>query len=205
MPDEPSGLPPPPDWNAAQPVIPSQPPGFPPQPGFPQQAAPYGYYPQPQAYAAGQPGNGIGIAGGVCGIVAVVLCWIPFVDYVSIVLGALAIIFGALGVRNANAHGGAGKGMAITGIRHSRIAQFFPSFPASISPVLLRTHDRRGFAPVFLWRAQQAHALRHDRRAGGADGAGHGADRRPGLTGPRRGQRHPEPFKAMQENIKEQQ
>jgi hypothetical protein len=116
MPDEPSGLPPPPDWNAAQPVIPNQPPGFPPQPGFPQQAGPYGYYPQPQAYAAGQPGNGIGIAGGVCGIVAVVLCWIPFVDYVSIVLGALAIIFGALGLRNANAHGGAGKGMAITGI-----------------------------------------------------------------------------------------
>ena len=62
------------------------------------------------------PGNGIGIAGGVCGIVAVVLCWIPFVDYVSIVLGALAIIFGALGIRHANTYGGGGKGMAITGV-----------------------------------------------------------------------------------------
>jgi hypothetical protein len=62
------------------------------------------------------PGNGLGIAGGVCGIVAVVLCWIPFVDYVSIVLGALAIIFGAVGIRHANAHGGGGKGMAITGV-----------------------------------------------------------------------------------------
>jgi hypothetical protein len=48
--------------------------------------------------------------------VAVVLCWIPFVDYVSVVLGALAIIFGALGIRHANAHDGGGKGMAITGV-----------------------------------------------------------------------------------------
>jgi hypothetical protein len=63
-----------------------------------------------------QSGNGLGIAGGVCGIVAVVLCWIPFVDYVSVVLGALAIVFGALGIRHANAHGGGGKGMAITGL-----------------------------------------------------------------------------------------
>jgi hypothetical protein len=52
----------------------------------------------------------------VCGIVAVVLCWIPFVDYVSVVLGALAIIFGTLGIRHANARGGGGKGMAITGL-----------------------------------------------------------------------------------------
>jgi hypothetical protein len=93
-----------------------QPPGFPPQPGLPPQAAPYGYYQQPPPYTAATSGNGLGIAGGVCGIVAVVLCWIPFVDYVSVVLGVLAIIFGALGLRNANAHGGGGRGLAITGI-----------------------------------------------------------------------------------------
>lgn len=116
MADEPSG-PPPPDWSAPPPPgVQGQPPGFPPQPGFSQQAAPYGHYQQPQMYAAGQQGNGIAIAGGVCGIVAVVLCWIPFVDYVSVILGALAIIFGTLGLRQANTHGGAGKGMAITGI-----------------------------------------------------------------------------------------
>ncbi len=108
----------PPQWGAPQPGNPPQAPAFPPQPGYQPQpgypGAPPGYYQQP--YVVAQAGNGIGIAGGVCGIVAVVLCWIPFIDYLSIVLGALAIIFGALGIRNANAHGGAGKGMAITGV-----------------------------------------------------------------------------------------
>jgi hypothetical protein len=73
---------------------------------------PYG---QPPAIIYGRETNGIAIAAGVCGIVAVVLCWIPFVDYVSIVLGVLAIIFGILGVRRADAYG-SGRGMAITGI-----------------------------------------------------------------------------------------
>lgn len=86
--------------------------GSPPQ-GPPPYWAPYGYAAQT---LAPQPSNGIGVAGGVCGIIAVVLCWIPFVDYISVVLGTLAIIFGALGVRHANASGGAGKGMAVTGI-----------------------------------------------------------------------------------------
>jgi hypothetical protein len=106
----------PPGWGSSQPDNSLQSPGFPPQPGYPPpQGAPYGYY-QQQPYGVAQPGNGLGIAAGVCGIVAVVLCWIPFVDYVSVVLGALAIIFGALGIRHANAHGGGGKGMAITGL-----------------------------------------------------------------------------------------
>jgi hypothetical protein len=63
----------------------------------------------------GRETNGIAIAAGVCGIIAVVLCWIPFIDYLSIVLGTLAIIFGIIGVRRADGYG-SGKGMAITGI-----------------------------------------------------------------------------------------
>ena len=116
------GTPQPPGWGSPHPDNPPQSPGFPaqhgypPQQGYPPQGPPYGYYQQPQQYAGAQPGNGLGIAGGVCGIVAVVLCWIPFIDYISIILGALAIIFGALGIRHANAHGGGGKGMAITGV-----------------------------------------------------------------------------------------
>jgi hypothetical protein len=116
MPDVPDA-PPPPQWGAPPQASPppGQPPGWIPPQGYPPHGPQYGYYQQP-GYPMAPPGNGIGIAGGVCGIVAVVLCWIPFVDYVSIVLGALAIIFGALGIRNANAHGGGGKGMAITGV-----------------------------------------------------------------------------------------
>ena len=72
-------------------------------------------YGQSPAVIYGHETNGIAIAAGVCGIIAVVLCWIPFVDYVSIVLGVLAIIFGILGLRRADAYG-SGRGMAITGI-----------------------------------------------------------------------------------------
>ncbi len=75
---------------------------------------PYGYGP-PSALIYGHETNGIAIAAGVCGIIAVVLCWIPFVDYVSIILGVLAIIFGIIGIRRADAYG-SGRGMAVTGI-----------------------------------------------------------------------------------------
>lgn len=96
------------DPNARPPVEPGTPPDFPPQ------GMPYGYGPQP-AMIYGRETNGIAIAAGVCGIIAVVLCWIPFIDYISVVLGTLAIIFGIIGVRRADGYG-SGKGMAITGI-----------------------------------------------------------------------------------------
>lgn len=116
MPDAPDAPQPPPQWDGSQGAPPGQPQWLPPQQGYPPQGSQYGYSPVSQGYPAVAPGNGLGITGGVCGIVAVALCWIPFVDYISIVLGALAIIFGAIGVRHANEHGGGGKGMAVTGI-----------------------------------------------------------------------------------------
>ncbi len=96
------------DPNAVPPGQPAPPTDFPPS------GAPYRYAQQP-AILYGRETNGIAIAAGVCGIIAVVLCWIPFIDYVSIVLGMLAIIFGILGVRRADAYG-SGRGIAITGI-----------------------------------------------------------------------------------------
>ncbi len=107
-PGPPQGFPPqgsPPDQFLPQ--------GFPPGP-FPPPGAQYGYGPQP-APIYGRETNGIAIAAGVCGIIAVAVCWIPFVDYLSIVLGVLAVIFGIIGVRRADAYG-SGRGMAITGI-----------------------------------------------------------------------------------------
>ncbi len=64
----------------------------------------------------GRSGNSAGVAAGISGIVALALSWIPFLDYLSLVLGALAITLGILGVRRANANPGAGKAMAIVGI-----------------------------------------------------------------------------------------
>jgi hypothetical protein len=61
-------------------------------------------------------GNSAGVVAGISGILALALSWIPFVDYLSLVLGALAITLGILGVRRANADPGAGKAMAIVGI-----------------------------------------------------------------------------------------
>lgn len=80
------------------------PPGaYPPPPPF---AAPY-------AYAPPQTGNGYAITALVLGLISLFLSWFPGVDWV---LGALAIIFGAIGISTARRRGGAGRGMAIAGL-----------------------------------------------------------------------------------------
>lgn len=58
-------------------------------------------------------GNGMAVAGLVLGILALVFCWIPFLNWI---LAILAIIFGAVGNGKANKIGGKGKGMAVTGL-----------------------------------------------------------------------------------------
>jgi hypothetical protein len=60
--------------------------------------------------------NGVGAVAGVCGILALGLSWIPFVDYASLALGALAIGLGIAGIRRANADPDAGRAMAVAGI-----------------------------------------------------------------------------------------
>jgi drug/metabolite transporter (DMT)-like permease len=97
----------------------SQPPpygGSPPEPPPHPSSAPAPYYPQQPYYPAPQAGNGLAVAGGVIGIVALVLSFIPFIDFFAVILGVLAIIFGAIGNSRARRLGGASRGMAITGI-----------------------------------------------------------------------------------------
>ena len=98
--------PPPPDDRGGQP-----PSGWQPPPG---DGSDYGYGSGGQP-PGGQPrSNGLAIAALVCGIIALLLCWIPVVNFLSIVLGIVALITGGLGLRNAAQRGG--KGLAIGGL-----------------------------------------------------------------------------------------
>ena len=73
-----------------------------PQPaGYPPAPPGYGYAPQQRQ------GNGLAIAGMVCGIISLLFLWI--------ILGPLAIIFGSVGLARAN-RGAPHRGMAIAGI-----------------------------------------------------------------------------------------
>lgn len=95
---------------------------------------PPGAYPYPppptggeihHVYAAApvavRPSNGVATAGGVCGIVAAAISWVPLINVFALVLSIIAVAFGAVGLRRANAYardgyGPVGRGMAITGI-----------------------------------------------------------------------------------------
>lgn len=94
---------------------------LPPQPYYaPQMQAPMmqPYAVQPVFVAPGalQRSNGAGTAAGVLGIIAAVLMFVPVVNYLSVLLGTLATIFGGVGIRRANRNPGTPKGMAVTGL-----------------------------------------------------------------------------------------
>lgn len=77
----------------------------------------YGYSPAPALPAT----NGVATAGGVCGIVAASISWIPLINVFSLVLSLIAVALGGVGLKRANDYGSEGrgtpgKGMAITGI-----------------------------------------------------------------------------------------
>jgi len=96
------------------------------QPGYGQPPPGYGQYPgygpgqYPPAPQYGPPGygpppgqsNGMAVTGMVCGIIGLVLFWLPVVGWILAILG---IIFGGVGIAKANA-GGPNKGMAIAGV-----------------------------------------------------------------------------------------
>ena len=71
-----------------------------------------GFTNEPQYQQQQQQGNGMAVAGMVLGIIALVLFWVPFLNWVLALLG---IIFGALGISRGNKVG-RGKGFAIAGL-----------------------------------------------------------------------------------------
>jgi Na+/H+-dicarboxylate symporter len=62
------------------------------------------------------------VAAGITGIVSLVVAFIPFIDFVSIPGGIVAIILGIVGVNRAKEMGGTSRGMAITGIVTGAVA-----------------------------------------------------------------------------------
>lgn len=91
-----------------------------------QQPPPYGWYPPGQQYVPpGPPGgyqNGLGTAGMVLGIIALVLFWTIFV---GIICGVLAIIFSLIGRGRANRGQATNGGQAVAGLVTGVIAVVF--------------------------------------------------------------------------------
>ncbi|MFJ4685770.1 DUF4190 domain-containing protein [Streptomyces sp. NPDC088789] len=124
----------PPQQPPAQPPVqPAQPPpvtyGQPPQSapgyGYPSPAYPSPAYPpaQPVGYPMTpgyvmpmQPSNGMGTTGLVLGIIGVVCSVTFFLWFLGVILGVLAIIFGAIGRGKANRGEATNKGAATAGL-----------------------------------------------------------------------------------------
>ncbi|MEV7287463.1 DUF4190 domain-containing protein [Streptomyces sp. NPDC093252] len=98
-----------------------QPPSPPPGYGYPSAAyppaPPVGYPPAPAGYVIGvQPSNGLGTTGLVLGIIGVVCSLTFFLWFFGVILGILAIIFGAIGRGKANRGEATNKGAATAGL-----------------------------------------------------------------------------------------
>ncbi len=84
----------------------SQPPWIPPPP-------PFSNYPiQVQIVKAG---NGLAIAGFVCGVVGIVLGFLLFFLFMGVILGLLGLVFGLVGAFKAHRSGLPHRGLAIWG------------------------------------------------------------------------------------------
>lgn len=94
-----------------------QQPGHAVQPGYPAAQYPAAAYPAPAYpppyYAAAQPQNGMGTASLVLGIIGVVLF---FAIWPPVILGVLAVIFGAVGLGRAKRGVATNRGVALAGL-----------------------------------------------------------------------------------------
>jgi hypothetical protein len=63
------------------------------------------------AYPIQEAASGVSIASLVCGIIGVLVGWIPIVGFIGLVLGIVAVATGIMGLQRPN-----GRGMAIAGL-----------------------------------------------------------------------------------------
>jgi hypothetical protein len=112
--------------SPSAPVL-APPPYAPPAYGAPAYGAPV--YGAP-VYGAPPRGNGMATTGGTLGIVGAALSLIPLIGiFLGLVMGVLAIIFGGVGMSRATNLGGAGKGMAVTGLVLGILTVIFKLIP----------------------------------------------------------------------------
>ena len=91
--------------NTPQPPAPQ---GYPAVQGYAAPAPqPYGYAPVPQA-----PSNGIGVAGFVCGLVGLILCWVP---WFGMLLGLVGVVLSGIGISQGKKKS-ASIGLSIAGL-----------------------------------------------------------------------------------------
>ncbi|MGC0329217.1 hypothetical protein RKD23_002207 [Streptomyces sp. SAI-170] len=90
--------------------------GYPQQPGQGYPAAPQPYVQAPGYVMPMQPSNGMGTSGLVLGIIGVVCSLTFFLWFFGVVLGILAIIFGAVGRGKAKRGEATNKGAATAGL-----------------------------------------------------------------------------------------
>lgn len=69
--------------------------------------------PPAQAPGTGEQSNGLAVAGFILAICAVVLFWIPFLNFI---MWVLAIVFSGIGYSRSKAPGSTGRGLAIAGL-----------------------------------------------------------------------------------------
>lgn len=103
----------------------SDPPAPPPgqdQGGWNQPPQQYGQYqqdPQPYQQPPGPQGSrtpGVAVAALVCGILALLLSWVPIIGLVAFPLGIAAVVTGVIGLRKSKEPGYGGRGLAIGGL-----------------------------------------------------------------------------------------
>ncbi|PKM63162.1 MAG: hypothetical protein CVU97_01570 [Firmicutes bacterium HGW-Firmicutes-21] len=68
-----------------------------------------------QYHPTANSGNGMAVAALVCGILGIIGSFIPFVNYFTLVLAILGIVFGAIGLKRAK-FSGKGEGLATAGL-----------------------------------------------------------------------------------------